>query len=250
MYLFAKSTAVLFLFFFLALSGLEARSENSFAAEAGILTATNFVLSSMGKNNVTSGWKRKPIPTVRGEFWHRKATSWNFGAVLLPVYFRSSGNLKDDLVIKGTSFQKDASVKLDYQFHNFRVSANYPVLDNNEETSYLRIGASVISRYVEIKLVSANKTGRNINFIFFPIVNLDTSVAVGNEQAIVFRLDTFPTINFQDGLYDLFLGHRLGQQAKAWEYGTRLFWGGYSPNEAAENNNRIFLAGISVRKNF
>jgi len=150
--------------------------------------------------------------------------------------------------VKGIVFHKGAPATLHYQFHNFRVTGNY--LISRGAASTIKLGGSIIARYLNFDVQSQGVSGRNINFIAFPILNFDWEWALDSSKSLHFRIDTFPTLNGIDGLYDALLALKLGKELFWNEIGIRAFWGGYSPDEATENNNRIAFIGPVVRVRF
>lgn len=226
----------------------EAIGNSKFIVEGGAFVLNSFSLSSYGNTNATDDWKLGPKPTVRFEWFTNKNSGWNYGVVAVPIFATFSDNLTSDLNVKGTNFSAGSEAKVTYQFHNLRFTSNYSFFSSGN--SFLRIGGSIIARYLNFKVQSQGKSATNVNFIAFPILNIDGQIGLSSNTAIHLRLDTFPTANGVDGLYDFMVGYKMDRVDSYIEVALRAFWGGYSPDEASENNNRIAFIGPTLRYGF
>ena len=220
--------------------------------EAGVLQTENMEIRGYQEKNATDGWD-STIPTARLEYWWKKEGAWNYGVVLQPIYASYSGTIQNDLNAKGQFFQAGDKGTLDYQFHSLRFSANYPVLTSTRG-DYLRLGGSLVARYFNAKLETATASIDDTNFIVVPLIDVESDVALTSSHSLFFRADFLPGIDgsvFLDGLYDVLLAFRTPlERSRNVDFGVRLFFGGYDPDEVDDYANRIFYAGIVGRYTF
>jgi DivIVA domain-containing protein len=242
----------------LLLSSTAVRSEepsprvSTWEVEAGFLQTENMEIHGYQQGNATDGWD-STIPTARLEYWWNREDAWDYGVVLQPIFASYSGTFQNDLNAKGQFFKAGEKGTLDYQFHSLRFSANYPVL-TSQHGNYLRLGGSLVARYADVRLKSATASIDDTNFIVVPLINVESDVALGSRHSLFFRTDFLPGIQgslFLDGLYDVLLAFRTPlERSRNVDFGVRLFFGGYDPDEVDEYANRIFFAGVVGRYTF
>jgi hypothetical protein len=221
-------------------------------AEAGVLQTQNMEISGYQQQNATDGWDSTD-PTARLEYWRNREGTWNYGVVLQPLYASYSGTIEHDLNAKGQFFEAGTKGTLDYQFHTLRFSANYPLL-TSKKGDYLRAGGSLVARYFNAKLETANAAFDDTNFIVVPLVNLESGIALTPRHSLFVRADLLPGIDgnvFLDGLYDVLVAFRTPlERSRSVDVGVRLFFGGYDPDAADDYANRIFFVGVVGRYSF
>lgn len=224
----------------------------SWEVEAGVLQTVNMEISGYQQKNATDGWKSAE-PTARLERWWSKEGAWNYGLVLQPLYATYHDTIQNDLNAKGAYFRAGDVANLDYQFHTLRFTANYPLL-RSENGSYLRLGGSVVSRYADIRLTSATASIDDTNFIVVPLLNVESDMRFTANHSVLLRADFLPGIDgdlLRDGLYDVLVAYRTSlARSRKLDFGVRLFFGGYDPDEANDYANRIFYAGVVGRYAF
>jgi hypothetical protein len=137
----------------------EETSKSQFEVEAGVVKTRRFEISGYQQGNATNGWQSTD-PDVRLEYWRRSPESWNYGAVLQPLYVRYQDHIKSDLNYKGRKFLEGESAKLDYQFHSFRGTANYPLVGSAAGVGELRAGTSLIVRYAQLDFRTQHESFR------------------------------------------------------------------------------------------
>ena len=226
--------------------------EWEFQIEGGIINTTTMEIKGYGQNNATEGWESID-PTVRLEFWSKNPDGWNFGSVLQPVYLRFKDTFRSQLNFEGKTYTAGTTGTLNYQFHNFRETFNYPLLRNEDSSQFLRGGVSLIARYAQVDLNGSGNTYKGTNFLVIPLLNLESKLALSKDLSFIIHTDFFPGIDgdvFLDGLYDVLFSVKKTLDYGSLEMGTRLFFGGYDPKKIDEYSNRIFLAAYVLRFNF
>jgi len=231
---------------------LEARAAETFTRfeiEAGLITTKNIEIRGFQQQNATASW-RKSAATWRLEYWRVNPDGWNFGAAYQPLSLNYSDFISNDLNAKGKLFLKRAPATLEYQFPTLRFSANYPIFKNTEG-DYIRLGASALTRYAKVKLLSLGTGFSDTNFIAIPVANLELRKSLGHSWSLFARADFLPGIQgsvLLDGLFDVFAGFRRELTAgKHWDVGIRSFFGGYNPDKRDDYANRIVFNSAVVR---
>ena len=241
-----------FILLFLSLhaSSLAQERINRYEIEAGITNTQNMSIHGYRQDNATSKWK-KSGPNFRLEYWSTKEKSWNYGFVFQPLSFRYSGVLTSNLQYKGKMYQAGDSATLHYQFPTIRWSANYPLFQSSEATSYIRAGASAIVRYAQVDLATNTNSFTTTHLMAIPVLHLETNADLGNQYGFFTRSDFLPGIDgnvFLDGLFDVFLGIRKTlHEFDTLGSGMRLFFGGYDPKKQENFANRIFFYSFVIR---
>lgn len=218
--------------------------------EAGVLTTVNQEIRGYQTASATSGW-RSINPDLRLDASYTPAGYWKFGAALQPVYATYHAPLTSDLLYKGTVYAAGSDGELTYLFPTFRLTANYPVLRNADQSRFLRLGVSAVARYAEVRFRSGDQRFLDRNFLVIPLLNFEAETDIRGAWGVVASGDFLPGIDgnvFLDGLFDVFGGgrYRLESGATA-DLGLRLFFGGYDPKVPNDYANRIFFAAPVAR---
>lgn len=221
--------------------------------EAGVLTTKTMEIHGYQQSSATQSWSGT-APDLRLEYWRVSPSSWNFGFNLQPVYVKYSKNLTSDLNYKGKVYQAGDPGSLTYQFHVLGWTANYPVLKAASGEDQLRLGFTVIGRYAQLDFKASGNSFRDTNLIAFPLLNLESQIALSPGYGIFSRASFLPSPTgnvFLDGLYDVFVGGRkYGAGGSSLDLGVRLFFGGYDPQTPDDYANRIFFTCIVSRYSF
>ncbi|NDC39299.1 MAG: hypothetical protein EBZ48_14850 [Proteobacteria bacterium] len=221
-----------------------------FEVEGGALGTRNMEIHGYEQESATKDWDSYD-PTVRVEYWWVKSAGWNYGVIAQPLYAHYSDTLKNDLNYDGEIYKKGDHGTLGYQFHSVRGTANYPVLGSMAEHNYLRVGGSLIARYADVHFKTDHASFHDINFIGFPLFNLESELRLNDDYSFFTRGDFLPSIDgniFLDGLFDLLFAVRAHTDSRAsLDLGIRLFFGGYDPNKVDDYANRIFFNGVVLR---
>ncbi len=231
-------------FFFLPQTKLSA---GNLVVEAGVLTSQKLSISSGSNRNATEGWGVGVIPSLRAEFWLQSADSFDFGVVLAPLLFRASEKLTSDITVGGTNFTAGTLTGLDFQFHNLRLAANYPVFSWNEGKSSLRLGLTALFNYAQFIFTSQNSRGVEVDALAVPILRIDLRQVLDEKIHFVLHGDFLPlSPSLDSGFFDFFVGLKL----ESFEPGLRFFWGGFSEEGSSQTNNATFFTSFVVRGTF
>jgi hypothetical protein len=238
------------IFFFVCTSCPVVFSEESprqglFEVEAGALFTNNMLLSGYNQANATSDWDSF-APTARLEYWSVKKDGWNYGVVAQPLFASYSGTLSSDFNTDESEYKKNESGSLSYQFHTLRGTANYPIVTSADKKSYLRVGGSLVTRYVDIKFKAGQESFQRSGFIAFPVANFEGELFLDSDYSLFTRTDFFPASG-GEGLYDSLIAVRNHFDTSSVDFGVRLFFGGYDPDEEGKFANKIFYTGAVIR---
>ena len=211
--------------------------------EVGAFRTDTFSISSGEGADATEGWDSNLNPTVRLERWSdRSGDSWSFGLIVQPFQVNYEDKLTADLKIDDTLFNKGDSVKINFQFHNIRLTANYPIFTWGE--SFLRLGITIVSRYAAIEYLAGNGTEKEDGILTIPLANMMLFQKFSPQTSFSIQGDFLAS--GAGSVYDFFLGPRFG----SWEIGARAFWGSFEPKKKDAGNSRIFFSAIVLRKYF
>lgn len=220
--------------------------------EAGVLSTDNMELRGFGQGNATSGWT-KASPALRMEYWSVKDGDWNYGIVFQPIIVGYNGTFKSDFSAKGVSFLAGQAGSLDYQFSTLKFSANKPVYQGTDGSS-LRVGASAVARYAEVRMSNGAQSFRETNLILLPVLNIDAFRPLKDGYGVFLRADILPGVNgdfFLDGLYDVCFGVRRHlSERRRLDFGIRMIFGGYDPERPGDFANRIRLNALVLRYSY
>jgi hypothetical protein len=229
------------LIFIFALPLVSAASE--LIVEVGTFRTDTFSISSGESADATEGWDSDLNPTVRFERWSdRSGESWSFGLIVQPFQVNYEDKLTADLKIDETLFNKGDSAKINFQFHNIRLTANYPIFTWGE--SFLRLGITIVSRYAGIEYTANNGTEKEDGILTIPLANIMLFQKFSQQTSFSIQGDFLSS--GVGSVYDFFFGPRFG----SWEIGARAFWGGFEPKKTGTSNSQIFFSAIVLRKYF
>lgn len=242
------------LFFVIMLSPLIsfAKEKNPFRLliEGGVLTTFNQEIRGYRQSSATENWT-SINPDLRLEASYSPIGLWKFGTSLQPIYATYQAPLANDLQYKGKIYKANDSGELTYLFPTFRLTANYPILGNTSQTSFLRLGLSAVARYAELRFRAGDQKFTDRNFLVIPLINFEMSTEIFSNWAFIASGDFLPGIDgnvFLDGLFDVFGGIRyLFKESATADLGLRLFFGGYDPKVPNDYANRIFFIAPVVR---
>lgn len=217
----------------------------SFVAEGGVLATPTIDVQGYRQSNATAGWSTTAA-TFRAEAWLTRPDALNIGIVLQPLDLSFRGITDSRLTARGQDIPAGEPGKLRYRFSSVRLSANYDFWPG--EAAELRVGVTLIARYVDIELTAPSGRVSRSNALAVPLLNIEGRLPFGdNGLSGVARMDAFPAPN-GTGLYDIFAGVRLALDGgRALEFGGRTFYGGYLPDQPGNVGNRIFFQGAVGR---
>lgn len=231
---------------------LQTKKTTSFQVEAGALFTRNFEISGYGQSNATSGWKGTS-PDIRLEYWTGLDRQWKQGFVFQPLDVQYKGKLTSDLTTKGQTFTSGSDAKLRYMFPSFRWTKNRRILSGGEGDE-LRFGGTVLVRYADVNFASGDGGFHDRNLIIFPLLNLEGKKHISQSLSVFSRLDFLPSPTaglFLDGLFDgLFAIRKEHSDGTSYDFGIRLFLGGYDPKTPGDYANRINYSALVLRRNF
>ncbi len=217
---------------------------DSFIFEGGLLTSQKIEVSSGTNPSATSGWDPGAVPTVRAEYWLKDPDSFDFGLTLAPLVFNTSENLTSDITVSGVTLPKGTFTGLNFQFHNVRLSGNYPVLRWNEGQSDLRFGVTGLFNYARFTFTSQNVRTVENDFLAVPILRVDLTQSIGSGRSLLLRGDFLPlSLSLDSGFFDFFLGMKF----ERFEPGLRFFWGGFRDAASPETSNATFFSSAVLR---
>lgn len=230
---------------------LPTKKTTSFQVEAGALFTRNFEISGYGQSNATSGWKGTS-PDIRLEYWMGLDRQWKQGFVFQPLDVQYKGKLTSDLTTKGQNFTSGSDAKLRYMFPLFRWTKNRRILSGGGDE--LRFGGTVLVRYADVNFASGDGGFHDRNLIIFPLLNLEGKKHISQSLSVFSRLDFLPSPTaglFLDGLFDGLLAIRKEHSdGTSYDFGIRLFLGGYDPKTPGDYANRINYSALVLRRNF
>lgn len=217
---------------------------NTLVFEGGVLTSQKIEVSSGTSGNATSGWNPSAVPTVRAEYWMNNPDSFDFGLTLSPLIFNVSDKLTDDITVSGVTLPKGTFTGFNFQFHNLRLSGNYPLLGWDGGKSNLRLGVTGLFNYARFTFTSQNSKAIENDFLFVPILRVDLTQDIGSDRAFVIHGDFLPLSTALDsGFFDFFIGLRF----ERFEPGLRFFWGGFRGKNSPQTSNATFFSSMTIR---
>lgn len=238
-----RKISILFCIVLSNFSSLEA--VKNLELEGGALFPAYFKLSYADSPNAAKNWDINLIPTGRIEYFSDKSKNLSFGVSAVPLYFERREVLRQNLSIGGSYFSQGEPVKLYYDFHTFRGTANYRMVGN--EKQYFRLGGTAIARYGELEVLGIGRGGQESAFGVLPAINWELHLSPsGSSWGFIWKGDALP-ISLKHGFYDMFLGARWDFSQNAMDIGIRAIWGGYSPGRIGEPNNEVLFIGPVVR---
>lgn len=217
----------------------------SFVAEAGLQWQSQMDIHGYRQSNATDGWDT-PAPAIRAEAWLARSDALNLGVVIQPQALAYRDILSSRLDYRGNVFLPGQAAALRYDYGSLRFTANYPLWAEGGSAS-LRAGASLLLRYVDLELSTPTARLRSSDLVVAPLLNLEGGVRLNEDFSVVARADLFPALRGA-GFYDIFAGlrHAAGGD-RAFEFGARIFLGGYLPEQANEFGNRVLWQSVVAR---
>ena len=231
---------------------LPTKKTTSFQVEVGALFTRNFEISGYGQRNATSGWKGTS-PDFRLEYWTGLDRQWKQGFVFQPLDVQYKEKLTSDFTAKGQIFSSGSDASFRYMFPSIRWTKNRRIVSGSEGDE-LRFGGTVLVRYGDVNFASGGGGFHDRNLIIFPLLNLEGKKHFSQSLSVFSRVDflTSPTAGlFLDGLFDGLIAIRKEHSdGTSYDFGIRLFLGGYDPKPPGDYANRINYSAVVLRRNF
>jgi len=220
---------------------------DSIVFEGAALTSQSISVSSGTNSDATAGWNPGVVPTIRAEYWINNSDSFDFGLTLAPLVFGTAEKLTSDITVSGVTLPQGTLTAFNFQFHNLRLSANYPVLRWSEGRSYLRLGATGILNYARFAFSSQTLKAVENDYLVVPIIRIDLAQSISSEYSFVIHGDFLPlSPSLDTGFFDFFLGLKF----ERWEPGLRFFWGGFRDENSLQTSNSTFFSSVAIRSVF